>query len=74
MKAISMRLVMLASGVALGALAGARLVVPRVRRRQRRGHLDDLTRDELYELARESDVEGRSGMTKDELISALRSR
>jgi hypothetical protein len=74
MKAISMRLVMLASGVALGALAGARLVVPRVRRRQRRGHLDDLTRDELYELARESDVEGRSGMTKDELIAALRDR
>jgi Rho termination factor, N-terminal domain len=74
MKAISMRLVMLASGVALGALAGARLVVPRVRRRQRRGHLDDLTRDELYELARESDVEGRSGMTKDELIRALRDR
>jgi hypothetical protein len=74
MKAISMRLVMLASGVALGALAGARLVVPRVRRRQRRGHLDDLTRDELYELARESDVEGRSGMTKDELIGALRDR
>jgi Rho termination factor, N-terminal domain len=74
MRTISMRLVMLASGVALGALAGARLVVPRVRRRQRRGHLDDLTRDELYELARESDVEGRSGMTKDELISALRSR
>lgn len=74
MKAISMRLVMLASGVALGALAGARLVVPRVRRRQRRSHLDDLTRDELYELARESDVEGRSGMTKDELIGALRDR
>jgi hypothetical protein len=74
MRTISMRLVMLASGVALGALAGARLVVPRVRRRQRRGHLDDLTKDELYELAQESDVEGRSGMTKDELITALRGR
>ncbi|MGH3052647.1 MAG: Rho termination factor N-terminal domain-containing protein [Gaiellaceae bacterium] len=74
MKRIGMRLVMLGSGVALGALAGTRLVIPRVRRRQRRGHLDDLTRDELYELARESDVEGRSGMTKDELIAALRGR
>jgi hypothetical protein len=74
MKAISMRLLMLAGGAALGALAGARLVVPRVRRRQRRGHLDDLTKDELYELAQESDVEGRSGMTKDELIAALRGR
>ena len=74
MKRIGMRLVMLGSGVALGALAGTRLVIPRVRRRQRRSHLDDLTRDELYELARESDVEGRSGMTKDELIAALRGR
>jgi hypothetical protein len=74
MKRIGMRLVMLGSGVALGALAGTRLVIPRVRRRQRRGRLDDLTRDELYELARESDVEGRSGMTKDELIAALRGR
>jgi hypothetical protein len=72
MNRIGMRLLMLGSGIALGALAGARLVVPRVRRRQRRGHLDDLTKDELYELAQESDVEGRSGMTKDELIAALR--
>ena len=30
------------------------------------------TRDELYDRARELDVEGRSGMTKDELIRALR--
>lgn len=74
MNRIAMRLLMLGSGVALGALAGTRLVVPRVRRRQQRSHLDELTRDELYELARESDVEGRSGMTKDELIAALRDR
>ena len=74
MNRIAMRLLMLGSGVALGALAGTRLVVPRVRRRQQRSHLDELTRDELYELARESDIEGRSGMTKDELIAALRDR
>lgn len=74
MNRIAMRLLMLGSGVALGALAGTRLVVPRVRRRQQRSHLDELTRDELYKLARESDVEGRSGMTKDELIAALRDR
>ena len=30
------------------------------------------TKDELYERAQELDVEGRSGMTKDELIDALR--
>lgn len=74
MNRIAMRLLMLGSGVALGALAGTRLVVPRVRRRQQRSHLDELTKDELYELARESDIEGRSGMTKDELIAALRDR
>jgi hypothetical protein len=33
---------------------------------------EDWSRDELYDRAQELDVEGRSGMTKDELISALR--
>ncbi len=31
------------------------------------------TRDELYERAQELGIEGRSDMTKDELIEALRS-
>jgi plasmid stabilization system protein ParE len=30
------------------------------------------TRDELYNIARERNIEGRSRMTKDELIRALR--
>lgn len=30
------------------------------------------SKDQLYEKAREVGIEGRSGMTKDELISALR--
>jgi hypothetical protein len=34
--------------------------------------LDTLTRDELYELARERDIAGRSRMKKDELRDALR--
>ena len=34
---------------------------------------EDWSRDELYERAQELDVEGRSDMTKDELIDALRS-
>ncbi len=33
---------------------------------------EEWTKDELYERARELDVEGRSDMTKDDLIDALR--
>ncbi|MFC4426542.1 addiction module toxin RelE [Deinococcus navajonensis] len=33
--------------------------------------LGELTRDELYNRAREKDVKGRGRMTKDELIRAL---
>ncbi|MDO5495410.1 MAG: Rho termination factor N-terminal domain-containing protein [bacterium] len=33
---------------------------------------EDQTKDELLERARELDIEGRSSMTKDELIDALR--
>lgn len=33
--------------------------------------LEDLTRDELYQLAQEAEIEGRSHMTKSELIEAL---
>ena len=32
---------------------------------------DDKTYDELYDMATEADISGRSGMTKDELIEAL---
>lgn len=35
---------------------------------------EEWTRDELYERAQELDVDGRSGMDKDELIEALRNR
>ena len=33
---------------------------------------EDWTRDELYERAKELEIEGRSNMTKSELIAALR--
>ena len=36
------------------------------------GSYEDWTRDELYERARELEIEGRSDMNKDELIKALR--
>jgi hypothetical protein len=35
---------------------------------------EEWTKDELYDRAKELDVEGRSTMTKDELIDALRGR
>ena len=35
---------------------------------------EERTKDELYDQAQELDIEGRSDMTKDELIEALRGR
>ena len=35
---------------------------------------EEWSKDDLYERAQELDVEGRSDMTKDELITALRSQ
>ena len=34
--------------------------------------LEDRTKDELYNLAREMDIDGRSTMRKKELVSAIR--
>lgn len=36
--------------------------------------LEDRTKDELYEQAQELDIDGRSDMTKDELIDAIRDK
>ena len=36
--------------------------------------LESRTRDELYNRAKELDIEGRSDMTKDELVEAIRDR
>ena len=40
----------------------------------RPGNLDDLTREELYARAQEAEIPGRSEMSKDELVEALRAR
>jgi plasmid stabilization system protein ParE len=36
--------------------------------------LESRSRDELYNRARELEIEGRSGMSKDELVKAIRRR
>jgi DNA end-binding protein Ku len=54
---------------------GQRLAAPeRNRRRGPRGHQDlrAMTRAQLYERAQELGIPGRSGMTKEQLIRALR--
>lgn len=38
------------------------------------GSYDDMTKGELYERAKRLDIEGRSSMSKSELVRALRSR
>ena len=38
------------------------------------GSLEDLSRDELYARAQEAEIPGRSEMSKDELVEALRTR
>jgi hypothetical protein len=40
----------------------------------RPGSLENLTRDELYARAQEAEIPGRSEMSKDELVEALRAR
>lgn len=41
-------------------------------RGRKAGDLSSLTREELYERAQDSDIEGRSKMSKEELVDALR--
>jgi hypothetical protein len=36
--------------------------------------LEDLTKEDLYERAREADIPGRSEMTKEQLVAALRAK
>jgi hypothetical protein len=50
----------------------ARAALPTARGNER--PLDDLTKDELYERAQAADIEGRSTMSKDELLRALKAR
>jgi hypothetical protein len=68
----------LGAGIALGVTAA--LVVRPLRRLVTTlpdrfgGDLDELTKDELYRRAQKADIAGRSEMTKDELVVALKRR
>ncbi|HEY7019392.1 MAG TPA: hypothetical protein VH297_13075 [Gaiellaceae bacterium] len=69
----------IAVGAGIGMLAAALLVRP-LRRlvaavpKRVSPDLDDLTKDELYRRAQKADIAGRSEMTKDELVRALKRR
>ncbi len=65
----------LAIGAAIGAglAAAAARLHPIPAWSSRDDQLEGLTKDELYERAQAADIPGRSGMTKDELLHALRS-
>ena len=60
------------------AAAGVRSrAATRIAQRSARGRLadlDDMTKDELMELARTEDIPGRSSMTKAQLAAALRKK
>lgn len=56
----------------MAALEASVSSIREARDRKRRPSLDALTKDELYERAADADVAGRSKMSKDELIDALR--
>ena len=63
------------AGVCLGAALASLALRLRARatdRPEREPVLGDLTRDELYERAQAAEIPGRSGMSKDDLIAALR--
>src|ERR671939_1379411 len=58
-------------------MAALRESVARVRGRQKgrvppRANLDELSKEELYDRARAADIPGRSKMSKEDLIEALR--
>jgi predicted XRE-type DNA-binding protein len=59
--------------IAILAVAGIAVVLTRPRvSRVAESDLESLTRDELYRMAQERNVAGRSRMSKESLIAALR--
>jgi uncharacterized membrane-anchored protein YhcB (DUF1043 family) len=63
-------------GVVVGYLIARRteLLNPIRALRSRKVELEGLTKDQLYERAQKAEIPGRSDMTKEQLIKALRKR
>jgi Rho termination factor, N-terminal domain len=61
----------LGAGTAIGVVGG--VAYARLRNGGEGDSLESMTKDELYKRAQEADIPGRSDMTKDELVRALRS-
>ena len=57
-----------------GTMIGMRRTDSNPRRGARPGSLEDLTREELYARAQEAEIPGRSEMSKQELVDALRAK
>jgi hypothetical protein len=67
----------LRTAVVMAGVASAAGAVPLLRRRVSRQtgqpqSLDDMTKDELYARAQEAEIPGRSEMSKEQLVAALR--
>ena len=58
--------------VALGVALTTAAAVPLLRKRSAGADLEKLSKDALYRRAKKAGVPGRSQMTKDELIDALK--
>lgn len=59
------------AGSRLMGLGSFAVIVSSAGRTSSDGDLDALTKTELYELAKDGDIEGRSTMTKEQLLEAL---
>ena len=63
-----------AAGAARDAVGGVAEAARGVTGQASEPPLEELTKEQLYERARALDIPGRSEMSKDELIAALRAR
>jgi hypothetical protein len=70
-KGLLIALATLFAGLAMGVLILLRARASHHEQVVSERPLDDMTRDELYELARELDIPGRSRMKKTELRAAV---